>query len=341
MKAWEIRDWNIENLVLGERPEPVLGPRDVLLRIKAASLNYRDPLVVDRGYGRYTGELPLIPVGDAVGEVIEIGAKVTRIAVGDRVCPCFNQSWLDGPYTTEHWWNQLGGRLDGVMRERMAVDERFVVKVPDHLTDLEAATLPCAGVTAWSALVEAGGIEAGDTVLIQGSGGVSLYALLIAKAFGCRVIATTSSADKARRLEALGADSVIDYTADPDWGKTAWDLTEGRGADVVVEVGGANTLKQSLRAVTGGGTVALIGNLSGNAVELNLPSVFLKAAKMVGIVVGHRASFEALARCFAVNRLRPVVDDKVFAFGELHEALARQRDGGFFGKIVIRFDEAG
>lgn len=338
MKAWEIRDWNFESLVLGERPEPVLGPRDVLLRILAASLNYRDPLVVERGYGRYTGELPLIPIGDAVGEVVAKGEAVTRVEVGDRVCPSFSMSWLDGPYTTEHWWNQLGGRLDGVMRERMAVDERFVVKAPEHLTDLEAATLPCAGVTAWSALVEAGGIKAGDTVVVQGSGGVSLFALLIAKAFGCRAIATTSSAEKAERLRSLGADDVIDYTKDEDWGRTVWDMTGGRGADVIVEVGGAGTLRQSLRAVAGGGTVSLIGNLSGNAVELNLPSVFLKAARMVGIVVGPRASFDALARCFAVNRLRPVVDERVFAFDELPEALRRQRDGGFFGKIVIRFD---
>ncbi len=338
MKVMEIRDeWDFAGIGLGDRPDPEPGPQEVLLEMKAASINYRDFLMVRRGYGRYSGDLPLVPLSDGVGTVVAVGEDVSRVAVGDRVCPCFNQRWRNGPFRDDYWFGLLGGPLDGVMQEKMLVDQEGVVKAPEHLTDVEAATLACAGVTAWNAVIEAANLTAGDTLLVQGTGGVSLFALQIGKMIGADVIATTSSGEKAEKLKALGARHVIDYVETPEWGKAVLGLTDGRGVDAVVEVGGAGTLQQSVRAVRANGTISLVGNLSGSMTEVNLPLVFMKCARLIGIAVGHRDSFEAFSRAMATTGMRPVVDDQVYGFEDLRPALEALPEGRHFGKVAISF----
>jgi len=342
MKVIEIRDdWDFANLQTAARAEREPGPGEILLAMKAASINYRDFLMVRRGYGKYSGALPLVPLSDGVGEVIAVGAGVTRFKVGDRAIPCFNQRWTNGPFRDEYWWGLLGGPLDGVMQERMVLSEQGAVKAPAHMTDLEAATLSCAALTAWSALFEAGDLRPGQTVVTQGTGGVSLFALQIAVMSGARVIATTSDADKAAKLMALGAEHVINYRDTPDWGKAVLALTGGEGADIVVEVGGAATIQQSIRAVRASGTISLIGNLGGSMAEINLPLVFMKCARMIGVAVGHRDAFEAMSKAMAVGGLRPVIDAKVYGFDDLATALQSLPEGKHFGKVVLDFAASG
>ncbi len=341
MQVMEIRgDWDFANLQLAERQAPEPGPGEILLDMKAASINYRDFLMVRRGYGKYSGSLPLVPLSDGVGEVIATGDGVTRFAVGDRVCPCFNQHWQSGPFRDAYWWGLLGGPLDGVMQERMVVSQHGAVKAPAHMTDLEAATLSCAALTAWSALIDAGGLTPGQTVVTQGTGGVSLFALQIAVMSGARVIATTSDGAKAEKLSALGAEHVINYNDTPDWGKAVLGLTDGLGADIVVEVGGAATIQQSIRAVRAAGTISLIGNLGGSIAEINLPLVFMKCARMIGVAVGHRDAFEDMTKAMTVGGLRPVVDHTVYEFGDLSAALQSLPEGRHFGKVGIDFGGA-
>ena len=334
MRAVEIRGaFGLDNLVLTERPDPRPGFGQVLLRMRAASLNYRDLLMVQ---GKYNPKqkLPLIPCSDGVGEVVELGEGVSRVRVRDRVCPIFAQQWLAGEPTREKARSTLGGPLDGTLAELMAVDQEGLVKVPDHLTDEEAASLPCAAVTAWNALM-AGGVKAGDTVLVQGTGGVSLFALQFAKALGARVIATSSSDRKLDRVREMGAAETINYRETPDWGARAKELTGGVGVDLVVEVGGAGTLDQSLRAVRFGGAISLIGNLAGIDAQVRLTLIFMQHVRMLGIFVGSRESFEAMNRAIAVHGLRPVVD-RVFPLEEARAAFELMGAGGHFGKICIR-----
>ncbi len=338
MRVMEIRgEWGYDNLQAGERPEVAPGPRDVVLRMKAASLNYRDYLMIDRGYGRRSGTLPLIPVSDGVGDVVEIGAEVTRVAVGDRVCPCFSQTWFHGPYSDDHWDSYLGGPLDGVMREYMTLSEEGVVKVPDHMSDLEAATLPVDALTAWSAVVDKGGATAGDTVLVQGTGGVALFCLQIAKLIGAEVLITSSSDEKLARCRALGADHVANYRETPAWSEWAREVTGGRGCDLVIELGGAGTLEQSTRALAPEGTVSLVGNLSGSVAQVNLFHVFVRAARLQGVATGNRETLEQMMRAFTVTPIRPVVDEKVYGFDELKAALLAVPEGRHFGNICLEF----
>jgi len=334
MRAVEIRGaFGLENLAVAERPDPRPGFGQVLLRLRAASLNYRDLLTVQ---GKYNPKLklPLIPCSDGVGEVVELGEGVTRVRVGDRVCPIFAQQWLAGEPTREKARSTLGGPLDGTLAELMTVDQEGLVKVPDHLTDEEAASLPCAAVTAWNALM-AGGVKAGDTVLVQGTGGVSLFALQFAKALGARVIATSSSDQKLARVREMGAAEGINYRETPDWGARAKELTGGLGVDLVVEVGGAGTLDQSLRAVRFGGSISLIGNLAGIDAQVRLTLIFMQHVRMLGIFVGHRESFEAMNRAIAVHGLHPMVD-RVFPLEESRAAFELMAAGGHLGKICIR-----
>jgi NADPH:quinone reductase-like Zn-dependent oxidoreductase len=268
-----------------------------------------------------------------VGEVVELGEGVTRVRVGDRVCPIFAQGWLAGEPTRDKARSTLGGPLDGTLAELMAVDQEGLVKVPDHLTDEEAASLPCAAVTAWNALLHAG-VKAGDTVLVQGTGGVSLFAHQFAKALGARVIATSSSDSKLERVRGMGAAETINYRETPDWGTRAKELTGGVGVDLVVEVGGAGTLEQSLRAVRFGGAISLIGNLAGIDAQVRLTLIFMQHVRMLGIFVGHRESFEAMNRAIAVHGLRPVVH-RVFPLEEARAAFELMAAGGHFGKICL------
>jgi NADPH:quinone reductase-like Zn-dependent oxidoreductase len=335
MKVYEIRErFGLDALTLVERPRPRPRPREVLIKIKAVSLNYRDLMVVK---GQYNPKMPLprVPVSDAAGTVEEVGPGVTRVAVGQRVAPIFMQEWLSGGLDEAAARSALGGAIDGLLAEYAVLSEDGLVAVPEHLSDEEAATLPCAGVTAWHGLVVAGRVKPGDTVLVQGTGGVSLFALQFARLAGARVLITSSRDDKLERARALGASDGINYKMAPDWGEKVRQLTGGRGVDHIVEVGGAGTLGQSLRAVRLGGHISLIGVLSGNAGQVNPVPILMKNVRVQGIFVGSRAMFEAMNRAVAQAQLRPVVD-RVFPFAEAADALRYMESGAHFGKICIR-----
>jgi NADPH:quinone reductase-like Zn-dependent oxidoreductase len=334
MKVFEIqKSFGIENLTLTERPEPRPGPGQVLVKLRALSLNYRDLLMV-KGLYNPKLRLPMIPVSDGVGEVVAVGGGVTRVRPGERVAGCFMQEWVAGELTEVASKSALGGGIDGLLAEYAVLSEQGVVRPPEHLTDEEAATLPCAAVTAWHGLITAGRLRAGQSVLVQGTGGVSLFALQFAKLSGARVIATSSSDPKLQRALKLGAADGINYRSTPDWEEKVRELTGGVGVDHVVEVGGAGTLGKSLRAVRMGGHISLIGVLSGGG-QVNPMAILMKHVRVQGIYVGSREMFEAMNRAIALHQLRPVVD-RVFSFAEAPEALRYMESGSHFGKICIR-----
>jgi NADPH:quinone reductase-like Zn-dependent oxidoreductase len=336
MKVFELQNsFGIDSLVLTERPEPRPGAGQVLLKMRAWSLNYRDLLMVK---GLYLPNLPLpmTPLSDGVGEVVGLGQGVSRVKLGDRVAGAFMPGWLDGEPTEEKARSALGGTAPGVAAEYVVLDADGVVPIPDHLSDEEAATLPCAAVTAWHGLATSGRLKAGDTVLTQGTGGVSLFALQFAKLLGARVIATSGSDDKLARVLALGASDGINYRATPEWGQRVRELTGGMGVDHVVEVGGAGTLGQSLRAVRMGGRISLIGILSGRG-QIDPTPILMKNVCVQGIFVGSRAMFEAMNDAVARHRMRPIVD-RVFPFGELPAALRYLESGAHFGKVTLVSD---
>jgi NADPH:quinone reductase-like Zn-dependent oxidoreductase len=275
-------------------------------------------------------------LSDGVGEVVSVGSEVRGLSIGDRVCPLFCLGYLAGEPTKAKLATSLGGPLDGVLRERMIVPAESVVKVPAVLDDASASTLPCAALTAWNALVEQGGLVAGQTVLVQGTGGVSLFALQIAKAMGARVIVTSSSDEKLERAKALGADHAINYKKTPAWGREALKLTEDRGVDIVVEVGGAGTLGESLKAVRSGGTVAVIGILSGAASEVNVTPILMRNVRLQGVFVGHKEAMVRMVRAFESWDLKPVVD-QIFMWTEARAALEHMATGAHFGKIALSF----
>ena len=335
MKVLQLQDdWSIDNLTLTKRPKPESGTGQVLLQMKAASLNYRDLVVPQRGYGALTGTLPLIPISDGVGEVIAIGEGVRRVVVGDRVCPVMIQSWISGPPTMEKLSSTLGGPLDGVMTEYMVLSEQGVVKTPEHLSNEEAATLPCAALTAWSAIVTDGQVKAGDRVLVQGTGGVSLFALQFAKLHGAHVIVTSSSDEKLQRAINIGADEGINYLSTPEWGKEVKRMTGAEGVDLIIEVGGQKTLPQSLRAIRAGGTICLIGVLSGLNMDVSLGLIVTRKVRLQGITVGNRDGMEAMMRAISQHSLKPVID-RIFAFEKLRDALDYLAHSVHFGKVCI------
>jgi NADPH:quinone reductase-like Zn-dependent oxidoreductase len=333
MQGYEIANgFGFENLRRVERPDPKPGAGQVVVKVKAASLNYRDLLVVK---GAYNPKMPLprVPLSDAAGVVEAVGPGVTRVKVGQRVAGIFMQSWLDGAVDEAKGRSALGGAIDGVLAEYVVFDENGLVTVPDHLSNEEAATLPCAAVTAWHALVTEGGVTAGDSVLIQGTGGVSLFALQFARLLGARVLGTSSSDAKLDRAKALGLSEGINYKTTPEWGEAIRKLSGGGGVDHVVEVGGAGTMPQSLRAVRLSGRVSLIGVLSG-ASQFNPMPILMKNVRVQGIFVGSRAMFEAMNRAIALHKMRPVID-RVFPFAEAAAALKHLESGAHFGKVVI------
>ncbi len=334
MKVVEIHErFGLENLRLAERPDPTPGPGQVLLRMRAASLNARDVMTV-RGQYNPKQPLPLIPGSDGAGEVVAAGEGVERVKVGERVLPIFSQGWIAGRPTRERMRRTLGGPLDGTLAEAMVVDAEGVVPAPDHLSDEEAATLPCAGVTAWNALAGLGRLKAGQTVLVQGTGGVSIFALQFAQLLGARAIVTSSSDAKLERARALGAAETINYRSQPEWGKRARELSGGEGVDLVVEVGGAGTLEQSLVAVRPGGQISLIGVLAGPAAQLNVTPAFMKQVRIQGILVGSRERFEEMNRAVVAHRLRPAVG-RIVPLGRAREALERMGGADHFGKICV------
>lgn len=334
MKAYEINQFGIDNLQLVERDIPDPRSDEVLVKLRAASLNYRDVMVITGTYNPRM-KLPAVPISDGSGEVAAVGSAVTKWKVGDRVMPIFAQQWYDGVITEEKRRTSLGAgaQWDGVLREYGTFNQDSVLEIPEHLSFEEAATLPCAGVTAWHALAVSGSLKAGESVLTLGTGGVSILAVQFAKLFGARTISTTGSEEKMGKLHEAGADNVINYRTREDWDAKVLDLTAKRGVDHVVEVGGSGTLDRSLNSVCLGGHVALIGALSGPG-DFNPISVFMKAVRLQGIFVGSRKMFEDMNRAISVSKMRPVVD-RVFAFDEIRQALKYMESGAHFGKIVI------
>jgi NADPH:quinone reductase-like Zn-dependent oxidoreductase len=334
MKAFEIQQFGRDGLVQVDRPQPEAGAGQVLLKMKAVSLNYRDVLAL-RGHYNPRMRMPQIPVSDGVGEVVAVGEGVTRVKVGDRVANTFFEKWVAGELTEQGSKSALGAGRDGVLAEYVALDEDGVIQVPEHLSDEEAATLPCAALTSWAALISRGNLKAGDSILALGTGGVSIFALQFAKLSGARVVITSSSDEKLGRAKELGADDLINYKTTPDWEKEVLRVTNGRGVDHVVEVGGAGTFAKSIRAVRRGGTISLIGVLAGGG-ETNLMPILMNGLRVQGIFVGSREMFEAMNAAIGLHKLRPVVD-KVFSFEETPEAYAMMEAGAHFGKICIRF----
>lgn len=325
--------FGIDRLALRGREPVAPGPRQARVRIAHASLNRRDLLLVEGLYNPRQ-KLPVVPCSDGAGVVEAVGPGCRRVKVGDRVVVNFFPGWISGEPTSERLATGLGGPGgDGTLRTGLTIDEEALVVLPEAIGLEAAATLPCAALTAWSAIVALGRVQPGDTVLTQGTGGVSLFALQFARMAGARVIATTSSPAKAERLKALGAHHVIDYRADPDWGASARRLVEGR-LDLVVEVGGAATLDQSLRAIRSGGTIALIGVLSGAKAPVTLTLAVMRQVRMQGVTCGSREDLEAMIRAIAANGVDPAISHR-FALDEAREAFATMKSDAHVGKIVV------
>ena len=334
MKVIKIRDtFGVDSLQLVERPDRVPGSGQVVLKMKAFSINYRDLLVVS-GVGRWKPPLGRVPLSDGVGIVAVAGNGVSRVKVGDRVAPIFYPNWLDGRVTARKMGQALGGAAaDGVLAEYTLFDEASLVHVPTHLTDEEGATLPCAAVTAWNAVVSGGRIAPGDTVVVLGTGGVSLFALQFARFLGARVIITSSSDEKLARAKQLGAAAVVNYKTTLDWPQAVLEQTRGEGADYVVDTVGE--LRQAIAAVRLGGVVAFVGLLKGMNAQVDLVALMGKSARIEAIDVGSREMFEAMNRAIEFHAMRPVVD-RVFGFSELREALNYLREARHFGKVCLR-----
>ncbi|MEH2184499.1 zinc-dependent alcohol dehydrogenase family protein [Nostoc sp.] len=334
MKAYEIQsNAGIDSLALVDRPEPKPAPGQVLIQVKATSLNYRDLLVIEGAYGAGQ-KYPLIPMSDGAGEVVALGEGVTRVKIGDRVAGIFFQDWIYASLTKEKMKSDLGGGIDGMLAEYVVLHQDGLVILPDNLSYIEGATLPCAAVTAWHGLVTKGNIGAGDSVLLLGTGGVSIFALQFAKIHGARAIITSSSDEKLVRAKQLGADETINYKITPDWEKQVYQLTNRTGVDHVVEVGGAGTLPKSLQAVRIGGRISLIGILSGRGNEIDPMPILFKSLTVQGIYVGSREMFEAMNQALQQHQLKPIID-RVFSFTEAREAYHYLKSAGHFGKVVI------
>jgi NADPH:quinone reductase-like Zn-dependent oxidoreductase len=334
VKAWQIhKRGSVDGLRQVELPDPQPGPGEVLVRMHAVAVNYRDLIATRIERPGYL--TPLIPCSDGAGEIVAVGAGVTRWEMGDRVASCFFQGWECGPITREAMRSDLGGPLHGVLAEQVVLRESGIIAVPDHLGFEQAATLPCAALTAWHALVEIGKVRAGENVLLLGTGGVSIFALQFAKLHGARVIITSSSDTKLERARALGADDTINYRQYPDWQVRVYELTGNTGVDHVVEVGGWGTLEKSLESVAYGGRIYSIGVLTGFEGKINPWPFIVKSINLHGIYCGPRAMFGRMNRAIAKHALQPVVD-RAFPFAEAREAFAHMESGAHFGKIVVR-----
>ena len=335
MEAYHIDHFgSVDGIVRRSSEDPRPGPKEVVMRVRASSLNYRD-LMVLKGGGRGPTKPGVVPLSDGAGEVVAIGDRVTRVKVGDRIIGTFHPRWFGGPISADYLTDRLGANLDGMLAEYAVLSEEALVPMPSHLSFEEAATLPCAAVTAWVALTGHRRVTAGDTVLTLGSGGVSVFALQFARVLGARVIATTSGTEKAERLKTLGASDVVNYSVTPDWDEQVRELTDGRGVDCVVEIGGPGTIAMSLKALDVGGHISLIGaslSLSGTGLD---PLLLTGRGISVGAIsVGSRADFEAMNRAIAMHRLSPVID-RTFLFAAAKDAYRHFEGRGHFGKVVI------
>jgi NADPH:quinone reductase-like Zn-dependent oxidoreductase len=334
MRAYQFsKRTSFDDMTKVELPAPKPGRRQVLVKVAACSLNFRD-LAIALGTYRMPVLEKLIPLSDGAGEVVEVGADVTRVKPGDRVAGCFFQGWVAGSISAERVQRALGGSAQGVLAEYAVLDDDGVVRLPDHLSFEDGASLPCAAVTAWQALAVHGQIKPGETVLVQGTGGVSIFALQFARMMGAQVIVTSSNDEKLARAKSLGAMHGINYKARQDWDKAVLEFTNGRGVDHVVEVGGAGTLERSLGSVCLGGRVSVIGVLTGSA-QINPNFILGRRANVQGMSVGSTEMFEAMNRAIAAARLKPVID-KVFSFEQARDAFRHLESGAHFGKVVVR-----
>ena len=333
MKIWQIQSFGIDQLALQDVPTPKPGQGEVLVKVHAVSLNYRDLLMIK---GQYNPKmvLPRVPCSDGAGEVVEVGEGVTQVKVGDRVAGLFMQNWMDGPPSAEKTRGALGGDRDGMLAEHVVLGQSGVVPFPQHLSWLEASTLPCAGLTAWNALHEYSQIGPSQVVVIQGTGGVSIFALQFATMMSAIVLGTSSSDEKLERARSMGLYAGLNYRRTPEWAKWVLQQTGQRGADLIVEVGGAGTLQQSLQAVAMGGTVAQIGILSQSNQPFPIAPLLHRQVRLQGIYVGSRVQFEAMNQAISRSGMRPVVD-QVYGFAEVRQALKVMETGGHFGKIAI------
>jgi NADPH:quinone reductase-like Zn-dependent oxidoreductase len=331
MRVWQISSFGVDSLEFVERPTPAPGPGEVLVGVRAVSLNYRDLMMVKGEYNPKM-KLPRIPCSDGAGEVVAVGAGVTAWKPGDRVMGIFMQNWLDGPMTAAKARGALGGDIDGMLSDYVVLKQDGLVSIPNHLSFQEAATLPCAAVTAWNALT-AGDVKPGATVLIQGTGGVSIFALQFARLKGARVLGISSSYEKLERASAMGLDSGLNYRDNPEWDRWAMDQTDGEGVDLVVEVGGQGTLARSLRAIRPGGMVAQVGVLASSSEPFPIPLILHKAARLQGIYVGSRKDFIEMNRAIALTAMRPVGEE--FHWSQFREVLERMEEASHFGKLVL------
>ncbi len=331
MRAWQITKFGIDSLEFVEKPTPAPSPGEVLVRVRAVSFNYRDLLMVK---GLYNPKLkfPRIPCSDGAGEVVAVGEGVTEWKPGDRVMGIFMQNWLEGPLTPERAKGALGGDIDGMLSDYIALCETGLVAIPEHLSFQEAATLPCAAVTAWNAL-RAGEVRVGSKVLIQGTGGVSIFALQFAKLLGAKVFGISSSDEKLQRAIGLGLDSGLNYHDHPDWDRWVFEQTNGEGVDVVVEVGGLGTLGRSLKAARTGGIIAQVGVLAENAEPLPIGTILHKMVRIQGIYVGSRHDFIEMNKAISRTQLQPVGEE--FHWTQAREVLAKMQERSHFGKLVL------
>ena len=334
MRAYRLGEFGLDNLKLESIDSPRVDPGEVVLDVKAVSLNYRDLLVV-KGLYNPKLKLPAVPLSDGAGVVSAVGEEVERVRVGDRVTSHFVSGWIDGPFRGEYVGTTLGLPKAGLAAEQVVLPAEAVVPVPEGYDFAQAATLPIAALTAWSALVTKGHLEAGQTVLTLGTGGVAIFTLQLAKAMGATVIITSSSDEKLQRARQLGADHTINYRTRPDWEKAVLEITDRVGVELTVETGGGGTLDRSLTATRAGGTVALLGALTGLKAQINVGLVLMKELHVAGILVGSRAAFEEMNRFIEQHALKPVID-RTFPFDQLPDALRHMESGRHFGKVVVK-----
>jgi NADPH:quinone reductase-like Zn-dependent oxidoreductase len=336
VKAFEVHpEEGLAALKVVDRPYPTsLGPHEVCIRVRAVSLNYRDLVMVKNAK---RSKRAMVPCSDGAGMIMAVGDEVSSLMLGERVMASFFPTWIDGPFKAEYHACALGGSVNGMLSEQVVLDESALIRIPPEYSLEQAATLPCAAVTAWNALFEAASVQPGDTVLVQGSGGVSVFALQLAKAAGATVIATSSSAEKRGRLEELGAAHTIDYREEPNWGDAVREYTGGSGVDVAVEVGGAGTFDQTVKALRYGGTMSLIGVLAGTKGTIDTYAVLHKNVRVHGVYVGSVAMFERLVAAMVANKIEPVMEE-LYLFLETQAAYAHLESGEHFGKIVIAID---
>ena len=337
MKIWEVKDLGLDNLILTEKDLKPIADDEVLVEMKAATLNYRDLIMIDGGYGPIGGKPPFIPISDGAGIVKEVGKSIKNFKVSDIVIPPFFKGWDSGSMKENTVFLSLGGKEDGVMQEFMIFKENNLVHAPKNWNCIEAATLPCAALTAWRTIVTEGKINKDSVVLVQGLGGVSIFAIQIAKLFNAKVIATTSSTERMMKAKKIGADYVINYNEDVDWSKKVQEITNKKGVDIVVEVGGSKTLEKSIKCSKTGAVIGIIGVLSGGIAELPIGRVIYKASRLIGISCGNKMELINMIEKFNSSNTRPIIDT-IFNFSDLPNALQYMSKGTHLGKIAINFE---